>query len=269
MVRYLLIAWFMVSSCLAQGLVYDGMSEEEAVELGMTALGDLSPKYSSKQKSPLSTESEDALKAQVVIFVNKAARGEHPDAQTLKVYIDGQFAYAFTVSTGSEKRVTTAAGKTYVSTTPTGYFRPRRLYRKYYSSLWGGASMHYAVFYIPGSGIALHATTPNHYRELGRRASGGCVRLHPTDAASLQKVILDSTELATLANNGSAYADPSYFYDEKITASNGKSYIRKRYDEKQWAYPVLGVYRKTGQIYNETLWNSSDVLIVVKNGEGL
>ena len=129
--------------------------------------------------------------------------------------------------------------------------------------------MHYAVFYIPGSGIALHATTPSHYGELGKRASGGCVRLHPADAASLQKIILDSTELASFVLGEAGYSDPSYLYDEKITASNGKSYIRKRYDEKQWAYPVLGVYRKTGQIYNETLWNSSDVLIVVKNGEGL
>ena len=83
MFQYIIIASLMVSACLAQGLVYDGMSEEEAVELGMTELKNLSPKYSLKKEIQLSTEAEDALKAQVVIFVNKAARDEHPDAQTL------------------------------------------------------------------------------------------------------------------------------------------------------------------------------------------
>ena len=40
--------------------------------------------------------------------------------------------------------------------------------------------MEYAIFF--NGGVALHATTPNHYATLGQKASGGCVRMYKTDA---------------------------------------------------------------------------------------
>lgn len=260
----------------AYGEIKDGISEEEALELGMTPVEEVAVK---KLESTLNAqesffneefnEEHDAQKAKVVIMVNKAPRNLHTDGQTMKVFLDGVFAYAFVVSTGSEKKVTTRAGKSYISTTPTGYFRPRRLYRTYYSSLWGGASMHYSVFYMPGSGIALHATTPDHYDELGKRTSGGCVRLHPEDARTVQDLILETSKLKEEIFSLNDFADPAFLYNEPVRASNGKKYVRKRYKESKWQYPILGVYRKSGKIFNETKWKSTDTLIIVKNGEKL
>lgn len=256
------------AQALGGGEARDGISEQEALELGMTPYEE----YINESAKAIDEESfasgvADEDKARVVIIVNKAKKGTHPDAQTMRVYLDGVFVHAFVVSTGSERRVTTRAGKSYISTTPTGYFRPRRLYRRYFSSLWGGATMHYSVFYIPNSGIALHATTPSHYHELGSRASGGCVRLRPEDAKTVQDLVLETSKLKDDIFAAGDFAHPSFLYDEPVRASNGKRYIRKRYKENKWQRPVLGVYRRSGQIYNETKWKSTDTLIVVKNGD--
>lgn len=42
------------------------------------------------------------------------------------------------------------------------------------------APMEFSVFF--NGGVAIHATTPGYYGNLGRRASGGCVRLHRNNA---------------------------------------------------------------------------------------
>jgi len=79
------------------------------------------------------------------------------------------------------------AGETYrwpVSTgragypTPTGSFRPFFLSRHHRSSLYDDAPMPWSVFF--NGNIAIHGTYET--RNLGRRASHGCVRLHPKHA---------------------------------------------------------------------------------------
>lgn len=121
----------------------------------------------------------------VVVVVNKATRG--PSAQTAKVYYRGTLAHTFKVSTGREKDELAKSGRTYFSVTPVGAYAPTRTFEKYWSNTWK-AWMDYSVFFV--GGIALHATTPDHYKELGTRASGGCVRFERKNAKIVYDMIL-------------------------------------------------------------------------------
>lgn len=70
--------------------------------------------------------------------------------------------------------------------TPTGTFRPQRMYRDYYSQQYDGAPMPNAVFY--DRGYAIHGSYE--VRSLGRPASHGCVRLAPGNAAKFFDMVL-------------------------------------------------------------------------------
>jgi lipoprotein-anchoring transpeptidase ErfK/SrfK len=65
--------------------------------------------------------------------------------------------------------------------TPRGTFRAQSLARMHYSRKYDNAAMPNSVFFHYG--YAIHATGA--IRSLGRPASHGCVRLHPTNAAKL------------------------------------------------------------------------------------
>jgi len=69
--------------------------------------------------------------------------------------------------------------------TPTGSFRPQRLHRRYYSKRYHGSPMPHSVFFYKG--YAIHGT--EHVRQLGRPASHGCIRLHPSHAARFYSLI--------------------------------------------------------------------------------
>ncbi|MCF3935727.1 L,D-transpeptidase [Acuticoccus sp. M5D2P5] len=62
--------------------------------------------------------------------------------------------------------------------TPTGSFRPMRMYREYYSKQYDDSPMPNSVFY--DRGYAIHGSYDT--GSLGRPASHGCIRLHPADA---------------------------------------------------------------------------------------
>lgn len=100
--------------------------------------------------------------------------------QSATVYHYGNPVKSFLVSTGREGLERAKSGRVYFTTTPTGWYSPKRYIRNHWSSTWE-ANMEYAIFFI--GGVAVHATTPSHYDELGRKASGGCVRLHNSNAA--------------------------------------------------------------------------------------
>ncbi|MEM6849432.1 MAG: L,D-transpeptidase [Pseudomonadota bacterium] len=70
--------------------------------------------------------------------------------------------------------------------TPTGTFRPQRMYRDYFSRQYDGAPMPNAVFY--DRGYAIHGSYE--VSSLGRPASHGCVRLAPGNAEKLFDMIL-------------------------------------------------------------------------------
>ncbi|MEN0039830.1 MAG: L,D-transpeptidase, partial [Pseudomonadota bacterium] len=69
--------------------------------------------------------------------------------------------------------------------TPTGTWRVHRMHKEYYSKKYHGAPMPYAMFYYRG--FAIHGT--NAIGRLGRTASHGCVRLHPSNAATLFSMV--------------------------------------------------------------------------------
>jgi lipoprotein-anchoring transpeptidase ErfK/SrfK len=103
----------------------------------------------------------DPASADIVVTVNKAS-------QRMSVSVDGQPRYDWAVSTG-------------LHGTPSGTFRPQSLSRNHRSSLYNNAPMPYSIFY--DGNYAIHGT--NHVGRLGSRASKGCVRLHPSNAAIL------------------------------------------------------------------------------------
>jgi lipoprotein-anchoring transpeptidase ErfK/SrfK len=70
--------------------------------------------------------------------------------------------------------------------TPTGSFRPYLLKRMHYSSKYENSPMPHSVFFR--GGYAIHGT--QYVKRLGRRASHGCVRLHPSNAARLYRLVL-------------------------------------------------------------------------------
>jgi lipoprotein-anchoring transpeptidase ErfK/SrfK len=108
-----------------------------------------------------------AASAGVVARISKSG-------QTMDVYVNGTHYYSWPVSTGRGRYAT-----------PSGSFRPKRLERRWYSTKYSNAPMHYAVFY--SGGYAIHATTE--VNRLGRAASHGCVRLAPGHAAKFYSLV--------------------------------------------------------------------------------
>ncbi|MFC1522837.1 L,D-transpeptidase [Elusimicrobiota bacterium] len=225
------------------------LTDEEALELGMTEItGKRFIAVNSEGLALNKTNIPDSEKAQMVIIVNKARQGTSPDAQTMKVYYQGVLEHTFKVSTAREKEVTTKSGKKYMASTPVGYFRPTKIYKEYYSSLWAGSPMHHAVFFI--GGIAIHATTPKNFHKIGKRASGGCIRLMPKDAQALNEMVLMTGR------------QDWYLAAEIIVASNNKRYVRKR--AEKWQMSVPKIARHTGTLDKNTAAWSLDTLIIVK-----
>ena len=101
--------------------------------------------------------------ASVVINIDKSA-------QRMTVSVDGETRHVWPVSTGR-------AG----FGTPIGHFRPQRLARKWFSRKYYNSPMPHSIFFHHG--FAIHGS--HEIRRLGGPASHGCVRLHPSNAATL------------------------------------------------------------------------------------
>lgn len=100
----------------------------------------------------------------LVITINKAS-------QKMTVTLDGKAKYKWPVSTGMTGY-----------DTPSGTFRPFRMEKVYFSKEWDDAPMPHSIFFTT-RGHAVHGSY--YVKSLGRRASHGCVRLHPDNAAKL------------------------------------------------------------------------------------
>jgi lipoprotein-anchoring transpeptidase ErfK/SrfK len=101
-------------------------------------------------------------RADIFIAVNKSA-------QQMSVVVDGRERYRWAVSTGRD------------GGPPSGSYRPERMERKWYSRRYDWSPMPHAIFFHKG--YAIHGT--GYVSRLGRPASHGCVRLHPSHAAEL------------------------------------------------------------------------------------
>jgi L,D-transpeptidase catalytic domain len=107
----------------------------------------------------------------VLITINKVS-------QKMTVKVDGETEYVWLVSTG--------AGK---FDTPSGTYRPFRMEKTHFSKEWDDAPMPNSMFFT-GRGHAIHGSF--HVKSLGRKASHGCVRLAPENAAKLYALVQKS-----------------------------------------------------------------------------
>ncbi len=95
-------------------------------------------------------------------------------SQRMDVFVNGAPRYNWAVSTARPPY-----------RTPTGTFRPTAVLRYHASTIYSGSPMPYAIFFLRG--YAIHGSYEIKY--LGRPASHGCVRLHPTNAAALYSLV--------------------------------------------------------------------------------
>lgn len=91
--------------------------------------------------------------------------------QKMTVKVDGETEYVWLVSTGAQRYET-----------PSGKYRPFRMEAEHFSKEWDDAPMPHSIFFT-GDGHAIHGSF--HVKSLGRKASHGCVRLAPENAAKL------------------------------------------------------------------------------------
>ncbi|MBM3520074.1 MAG: L,D-transpeptidase [Alphaproteobacteria bacterium] len=112
------------------------------------------------------------------------ATGEATAAVTVTIDLSRQ---TMTVISGAarstyEWKVSTAR-RGYV--TPLGSYRPQFLKRMHYSSRYHNSPMPHSIFFK--GNFAIHGT--NYIKSLGKPASHGCVRLHPTNARLLFNLV--------------------------------------------------------------------------------
>lgn len=105
-------------------------------------------------------------------------------SQTMTVTQNGFVMYKWKVSTARNGYVT-----------PTGSWKAKWASRNHRSRKYDNAPMPYAIFF--NGGYAVHATFD--LKRLGRPASHGCIRLHPSNAATFfslaQKYGLSNTKV--------------------------------------------------------------------------
>ena len=95
-------------------------------------------------------------------------------AQTMTVKIDGNYYATWRVSTGRSGYYT-----------PRGQFKPYLLKKMHYSRKYDNSPMPNSIFFR--GGYAIHGT--NYIRSLGRPASHGCIRLAPSNARKLYRLV--------------------------------------------------------------------------------
>ena len=105
--------------------------------------------------------------AKVVVTIDKST-------QHMSISVDGTPRYNFVVSTGR-------AGYG----TPSGTYRPERLARTWFSKKYYNSPMPHSIFFH--GGYAIHGSYE--ISRLGGPASHGCVRLHPSNAATLYALV--------------------------------------------------------------------------------
>jgi hypothetical protein len=112
--------------------------------------------------------------AEVVIAIDKSI-------QRMSVTVDGKERHLWKVSTG------TGGGP------KAGTYSPQRLEKSWFSRKYNMSPMPHAIFF--DEGYAIHGTI--YVSRLGQRASHGCVRLHPKDAAALFDIVRAQRKGAT------------------------------------------------------------------------
>lgn len=95
-------------------------------------------------------------------------------SQRMHVSVNGKPRYTWKVSTARPGY-----------RTPTGTYKPYNLVRFHRSTIYNGSPMPHSIFFK--GGYAIHGSYET--KHLGRPASHGCVRLHPSNAARLYSLV--------------------------------------------------------------------------------
>jgi lipoprotein-anchoring transpeptidase ErfK/SrfK len=111
---------------------------------------------------------ESSVGAAVLITIDKSA-------QRMTVEVDGTRRWTWPVSTGVRNYET-----------PSGSYKAFRMEKDHFSKEWDEAPMPHSIFFTM-KGHAIHGSYQT--RRLGRRASHGCVRLSPANAAKLYALV--------------------------------------------------------------------------------
>ena len=177
-------------------LALAGLASATSAEAAVSKSADKpAAKATAKAKKPAAkAKPKVAAKKRLIVSINKVS-------QKMTVELDGDTVYRWKVSTG-------APGYD----TPSGTFRPFRMEKEHFSKEWDDAPMPYSIFFT-GEGHALHGSY--HVKSLGRRASHGCVRILPANAAILfalvQKTGMSNTRVII---KGGFFASGEDFGDE-------------------------------------------------------
>jgi hypothetical protein len=127
-----------------------------------------------------------AAQAGIVVTVDKSA-------QQLTVQVNGITRHSWPVSTAR-----------WGYRTPVGTYRPERLERQWFSRKYHWSPMPHSIFFHHG--YAIHGSTE--VSRLGRPASHGCIRLHPSNAAVLFELVrqnFGNTRIVVTGGGGEDY----------------------------------------------------------------
>lgn len=120
----------------------------------------------------------DCVKEACPIYV-KIVKSE----QKLYLWENGQLTQQWLVSTGVEGR-----GTPNMDLHPNGRIYDRYTSTKFPEGDWKGlGNMPYAVFLRDG--FAIHGTTAGNIKRLGKRASHGCIRIHPDNGLIFNRLV--------------------------------------------------------------------------------
>jgi lipoprotein-anchoring transpeptidase ErfK/SrfK len=106
-------------------------------------------------------------RADVVVQIDKSS-------QRMAVSVDGMMRYNWPISTGRSGYGT-----------PSGVYHPQLMARRWFSRKYYNSPMPHSIFFY--GGFAIHGT--NGISRPGGPASHGCVRLHPSNAATLFSLV--------------------------------------------------------------------------------
>ena len=134
------------------------------------------------------------------LYVSKATPDKGPWAQRMFVLAKQpnqsfNLLHTWLVSTGKEEQMVSPSGRKLGTHTPDGVFKldRGRFFADYTSRQWQSPMPH-AMFFdwqIEGrtSGLAIHGSDDNGAKDLGNRASHGCIRLSAANARTLFELI--------------------------------------------------------------------------------
>jgi lipoprotein-anchoring transpeptidase ErfK/SrfK len=138
-----------------------------------------------------------AARASVVVTIDKSQ-------QLMSVAVDGATRYNWPVSTAR-------AGYS----TPNGTYRPQMLARSWFSRKYYNSPMPHSIFFH--GGYAIHGSYE--ISRLGGPASHGCVRLHPSHAATLFALVKSqqsSTRIVVTGTTASARVARPHLQQQEI-----------------------------------------------------